>query len=177
MYAVAVRRTVLWMWSANLARWRQMAMVALPLGAIQIIGSIYLSVATIMVSLFLYEGGVGPVQPGFQRRRRCSHGPHFLMQALIPSLVEATMAVAHRLVSGACYLAYCIGALLAVCGIVLRQDAVLALGGPKFILAATPFAILFLTIPLTSLQTVFGYAGIALDQYRPLLRLEIAPWH
>lgn len=78
-----------------------------------------------------------------------------------------------RVVSGASYLAYCIGALLAVCGVVLRQDAVLALGGPKFILAATPFAILFLTVPLTSLQTVYGYAGIALDRYRPLVRLGI----
>ena len=173
MYAVAVKRSILLTWSANLGQWWQMAAVALPLGAIQIIGSIYLSVASIMVSLICTREQLGLYSLAFNAVVVVLTVPIFLMQALIPSLVEATKDVAQRVVSGASYLAYCIGALLAVCGVVLRQDAVLALGGPKFILAATPFAILFLTVPLTSLQTVYGYAGIALDRYRPLVRLGI----
>ncbi len=173
MYAVAVKRSILLRWSANLGQWWQMARVALPLGAIQIIGSIYLSVASVMVSLICTREELGLYSLAFNAVVVVLTVPIFLMQALIPSLVEATKEDAQRLVSGACYLAYCIGALLALCGVVLRQDAVLALGGPKFILAATPFAILFLTVPLTSLQTVFGYASISLDQYRPLLRLGI----
>ena len=173
MYAIAVRRSIFLKWSSNLARWWQMAAVALPLGAIQIIGSVYLSVSSIMVSLISTKAQLGLYSLAFNAVVVVLTVPIFLMQALIPSLVEATRDVARRVVSGASYLAYCIGALLAVSGVVLRQDAVLALGGPRFILAATPFAILFLTVPLTSLQTVFGYAGIALDQFRPLLRVGI----
>ena len=173
MYAVAVRKLIVLRWSSNLAQWRQMATVALPLGAIQIIGSIYLSVASIMVSLICTKEELGWYSLAFSAVVVVLTVPMFLMQALIPSLVEATKETARRLVNGACYLAYCVGMLLAVCGVVLRQDAVLALGGPKFIPASIPFAILFLTVPLTSLLTVFSYASISLEQYRPLFRLGI----
>ncbi len=173
MYAIAVRRSILLRWSSDLTQWWQMARVALPLGAIQIIGSIYLSVDSIMVSLICTREQLGLYSLAFNSVVVVLTVPIFLMQALLPSLVNATKYGAQHLVDRACYLAFCIGALVAVSGVLLRQDAVLALGGPKFILGSTPFAIIFLTVPLTSLQTVFGYSCVAVDRYRPLLPLGI----
>lgn len=171
MYAVAVRRVIPLRWNSNLAQWRQMATVALPLGTIQIIATIYLWIDSIMVSLICSRTQLGLYSLAFNAVVVVLAVPNFLMQALIPSLVAATREVAEFLINRTCYLAYCIGALVAVCGVVLRQDAVLAIGGPKFILASTPFAIIFLTVPLTSLQMVFAYAGISLDKYRPMIPL------
>ena len=173
IYVLAVRRSVLLRWSANLGQWWQMAKVALPLGMTQLVGSIYLWIDTILVSIICSKFQLGLYSLAFSALAVVLAVPNFLMQSLIPSLVEVEPAVAGRVVGRACYLAFCAGMLLAVAGVVLRQDAVLALGGAKFILASTPFAILFLTVPATSLQTVFGYASIALDCYRRMLPLTV----
>jgi O-antigen/teichoic acid export membrane protein len=173
IYVLAVKRSVLLTWSANLGQWWQMAKVALPLGTTQLIGGIYLWIDTILVSIICSKFQLGLYSLAFSALAVVLAVPNFLMQALIPSLVDIEPAKADRVVSRACYLAYCTGALLAVAGVVLRQDAVLALGGPKFLLASTPFAILFLTLPLTSLQTVIGYASIALDCYKRMLPLTV----
>jgi O-antigen/teichoic acid export membrane protein len=174
LYVVAVQRSVLLRWSANVGQWWQMARVALPLGAIQIIGSIYLWIDSIMVSIIGTKTQLGLYSLGFNVVAVVLSIPMFLMQALLPSLVGSTRELAGRLVNKACYLSYCIGALLAVAGVVLRQDAVLTLGGPKFLLASTPFAILFVTVPLTSLQVVLSYSCVALDSYRPMVPLAIS---
>jgi O-antigen/teichoic acid export membrane protein len=174
LYAVAVNRSILLKWSANLGQWWQMARVALPLGTIQIIGSLYLSVATIMVSIICSREQLGFYSLAFNALVVIVSMPIFLMQALIPSLVDAVLEVAHRLVNRACDLAYTVGVLVAVGGVILRHDAVLALGGPKFLPAANPFAILFVTVPITSLITVLGYAGISLDRYRQLLPVGVS---
>ena len=173
LYTLAVKRSILLKWSSDLRQWRQMALVALPLGTMQIIGSIYLWIDTILVSIICSKFQLGLYSLAFSAVAVVLAIPNFLMQALIPSLVEAEEGVVDRVVRRSSYLAYSAGVLLAVSGVVLRQDAVLALGGPKFILASTPFAILFLTVPLASLQAVFGYASVALDCYRPMFPVTI----
>ena len=174
MYLVAVSRTVLLRWNADFGQWRRMARIALPLGAIQIMGTIYLWMDSIMVSIICTRQQLGLYSLAFNAVVVVLSIPISLMQALIPSLVEAKEAVARHLVNRACYLLYSIGVVVAVAGVILRQDVVLALGGPRFLLASTPFAILFVTVPFTSLQTVFSYASISIDRYRPLLPVAIA---
>ena len=62
---------------------------------------------------------------------------------------------------------------MAVGGIVLRTDIILVLVGPQFLPAATPLAILAVTLPVSYLQTVFGYTSVTIDRYRPLLAVEL----
>ena len=174
LYGIAVNRTIPLRWSSDLGQWWQIRRVALPLGTIQIIVSIYLWIDSIMVSIICTRSQFGFYSLGFNVLAVVLSMPMFLMQALIPSLVNADSSVVQGLVHKASYLLYSVGVLVAVGGVVLRQDAVLALGGPKFLLASTPFAILFVTVPITSLQLVFSYTSLSLDRYRPLLPFAIS---
>ena len=173
IYIISVNRSVLLKWSSRLSSWRNMARIALPIGVIQIVGNIYLWIDSIMVSILASKSQLGFYSLGFNVMVVLLSIPMFLMQALTSSLVNARGDTAELLVNRACYWLYCMGVPLAVGGFILRNDAVLALGGPKFLPASTPFAILFITIPISSLQTVFGYASVALDRYRPMLPIAI----
>jgi O-antigen/teichoic acid export membrane protein len=174
LYVVTVHASVLLRWSANLGQWWKTARIALPIGVIQIIGNIYLWIDSILVSVICSKSELGLYSLGFNVLVVVLSLPVFLMQALIPSLVNSTPKQTEQLLNRAAYVLFCVGAPIAVAGFVLRREAVLALGGPKFLAAAGPFAILFLTVPVSFLQTIFAYASVALERYRPMVPLALS---
>ena len=92
-----------------------------PSGVIQLIGSIYMWIDSILVSLLCTKAQLGFYSLAFNSVAVILSTADFLMQALIPSLVNADKATAGRLVNRAFYLLYCIGALLAVGGVLLGR--------------------------------------------------------
>ena len=173
LYILLVKKFIVLNLRPNVRIWWRMAQVAFPVGSIQIVGSIYLWVDSVLVSIFCSKAQLGFYSLSFNVVIVVLSMPMFLMQALIPSLVGAPKNTAGNLINRACYILFCIGVPLAVGGVLFRQAAVLALGGPKFLPASTVFAILFVTIPISTLQTVLGYACIALDQFRQMLPVAI----
>ena len=165
----AARRIIRFRWTFDPRAWRHALSLAVPLGAIQLIDNVYSWIDTILVSVLRTSTELGYYSVAFKAVYVFGAVPGFLMQALIPSLVNATNEESTRLVNRALYVLFCIGVPLAVGGIVLRTDIILVLGGPHFLPAATPFAILAVTLPVSYLQTVFGYTSVTIDRYRPLL--------
>ena len=173
LYILLVRKVISLNLRPNIRLWWMTARVAFPLGSIQIVGSIYLWVDSILVSIFCTKAQLGFYSLSFNVVIVILAMPMFLMQALLPSLVNTTRDTADRLINRAFYLLFCIGVPLAVGGILFRQEAVLVLGGNRFLPASTVFAVLCATIPISTLQTVLGYASIALGQFRQMFPVAI----
>jgi O-antigen/teichoic acid export membrane protein len=146
---------------------------AFPLGAIQLIGNIYSWIDSILLSVLRSSTDLGYYSVAFNVVNVLGAVPSFLMTALVPSLVNADTAEITRLVNRAVYVLFCLGAPLAVGGIVLRKDIILVLAGQRFLPASAPFAILAVTLPVSFLQTAFGYTSVAIDRYRPLLAVGL----
>jgi O-antigen/teichoic acid export membrane protein len=156
-------------WSFDVRAWCRTLWTALPLGSIQLIGNVYGWIDSILLSLLRSSAELGFYSVAFNVINVLGAVPSFLMQALIPSLVNASSREVHRLVNRAVYVLVCVGAPLAAGGIVLRNDIVLVLAGDRFLPAATPLAILSATLPVTFVQTAIGFTSVAIDRYRPLL--------
>ena len=166
---LTARRIIRFPWKFDLRAWRHTLASAFPLGAIQLIDNVYAWIDSILLSLLRSSTELGFYSVAFNVVNVLGAVPSFLMQALIPSLVNADNKEVARLVNRAVYVLFCIGAPLAVGGIVLRRDIILVLAGPRFLPATTPLAILAATLPVSFLQTVFGYTSVTIDRYRPLL--------
>jgi O-antigen/teichoic acid export membrane protein len=171
---VAARRSIALRWTANLRQWWRSIALAFPLGIIQLVGNIYSWIDSILLSLLRTSTELGFYSVAFNVINVLGSIPSFLMQALIPSLVNADLPEISRLANRAVYVLFCIGAPLAVGGIVLRVDIISVLAGPRFLPAATALAILAGTIPVTFLQTALGYTSVSIDRYRPLLVVSVA---
>jgi O-antigen/teichoic acid export membrane protein len=158
-------------WNSNLREWWQAVSSALPLGVIQIIGSVYSYIDGILVSVLRSSLDLSYYSVALNIVNLAGAVPGFLMQALIPSLVDADEDEAERLVNRAVYVLFCVGAALAAGGIVLREDIVLAIAGQRFLPTALPLGILVTTLPISFVQNVLGYTSVTRDRYRPLVVL------
>jgi O-antigen/teichoic acid export membrane protein len=146
---------------------------AFPLGVIQFIDNIYSWIDSILVSVLRSSPELGFYSVAFNLVNVLGALPTFLMQALIPSLVNADEEEISRLLNRAIYVLVCIGAPLATGGILLSRDIVLVIAGQKFLPATTPLAILVITLPVSFIQTALGYTSVATNRYRPLLVVSI----
>jgi O-antigen/teichoic acid export membrane protein len=167
--AGAAHRTITLKWSSDIRQWWRSIVLAFPLGLIQIIGSVYSWIDSILLSLLRPVADLGFYSVAFNVVNLLGAIPSFLMQALIPSLVNSDRAEVSRLLNRAIYVLFCVGAPLAAGGIVFRVDIVSALAGSRFLPGATPLAILACTVPVTFLQTALGFTSVSIDRYRSLV--------
>src|SRR5664280_2141215 len=121
-FFVAARRSVAFRWIPDLRAWWRALSSAFPLGAIQLIGNIYSWIDSILLSVLRSSTDLGYYSVAFNVVNVLGAVPSFLMTALVPSLVNADTAEITRLVNRAVYVLFCLGAPLAVGGIVLRKD-------------------------------------------------------
>ncbi len=173
VFCVAARRSVVFGWRGDLSAWWRTLASALPLGAIQLIGNVYSWIDSILLSVLRSSTDLGYYSVAFNVVNVLGSVPSFLMTALVPSLVNADGDERARLVNRAVYVLFCLAAPLAVGGIVLRTDIILVLAGRRFLAASTPLAVLAVTLPVSFLQTAFGYTSVAIDRYRPLLAVGL----
>ena len=166
---VAARRSISMRWTGDLRRWWRSIADAFPLGIIQLIGNIYTWIDSILLSILRSPIDVGYYSLAFNIVNVLGSIPSFLMQALIPSLVNSNLREVTRIANRAIYVLFCVAAPLAAGGILLRFDIVNVLAGPRFIQAATPLAIVVATLPISFIQTAIGYTSVSIDRYRPLL--------
>ena len=166
---LAARRLIPFHWVLDLRAWWRALTSAFPLGAIQLIGNVYSWVDSILLSVLRSSTELGFYSVAFNVVNVLGAVPSFLMQSLVPSLVQADTEEITRLANRAVYVLFCIGAPLAVGGIVLSRDIVLVLAGPRFLPSTEPLAILAVTLPVSYLQIALGYTSVAIDRYRPLL--------
>jgi O-antigen/teichoic acid export membrane protein len=166
---VSANRSIPLRWNSNIRAWLHSAGSAIPLGGIQVAGSIYTWVDSILLSTLRSSVELGFYSIAINVINLAGTLPGFLMQALIPSLVNAESHERERLLNRAAYVLFCIGAPLAAGGIVLRTDIVVAIAGPRFLPATTPLAILLVTLPVSFVQMTLGYTSVAIDRYRPLV--------
>ena len=171
---VAARRSIAIRIVIDVKEWFRSIAAAFPLGVIQIVDNIYSWVDSILLSLLRSATELGFYVVAFNVVNVLGSMASFLMQALIPSLVNADRAEISRLVNRAVYVLVCVGAPLTVGGIVLRNEIVSVLAGSRFAPAATPLAILAATIPVSFLQTALSYTSVSIDRYRPLLIVGVA---
>lgn len=172
-YLVLIRRLVALRWSTDLGAWRIALVASIPLGFIQVIDNVYSWVDSVMLSLLRSNVELGLYIVAFNVVNMLSTISSFLMLALMPSLVNADRAEIERLVNRAVYVLTCVGAPLAVGAIVLNHEIVLLLAGPKFLAAATPLAILAVSLPITFVQTAIGITCLAVDRFRPLVAVGL----
>ena len=170
---VGAHRSIAFGWNADLRAWCQALISAIPLGAIQITNTIYSWVDSILVSVFLSAAQLGYYSISFNIVNVLLAIPGFLIQALIPSLVDADKEEVERLLNRAVYLLVCLGSLLAVGGIVLRGDIIFVIAGPGFQPAVIPLAIIAASLPVSFVQTALSYAAFVIDRYRPLLLVSL----
>ncbi len=169
VFLVAARRLVPFRWVMDLRAWWRGLAGAFPLGVIQLIGNVYSWADSILLSVLTTSTQLGYYSVAFNVVNVLGSVPSFLMQSLVPSLVNADAEEVAHLVNRATYILFCIGAPLAVGGIVLSRDIVLVLAGAHFLPSTVPLAILAVTLPVSFLQVTLGYTSVAIDRYRPLL--------
>ena len=149
---VGAYRSVPFRWNPNLREWWRAIATAVPLGAIQLANSIYSWVDSLLVSILRSSVELGYYSISFNVINVLLAIPGFLVQALIPTLVNAEPDEVERLLNRAIYILVCIGAPMTTGGIILRKDIVLVIAGPRFLPATGPLSILLLCIPISFFQ-------------------------
>jgi O-antigen/teichoic acid export membrane protein len=165
----SAHRSIALRWNADLRAWWRAMASAFPLGSIQVAGTIYSWIDSILLSVFKSSVELSYYTIAFNIINLLITVPGFLMQSLLPSLVNAETAGIERLLNRAVYVLFCVAAPLATGGIVLRDDIILVISGPKFLPASIPLLILLCTVPITFVQNALGYTSVAIDRYKPLL--------
>jgi O-antigen/teichoic acid export membrane protein len=171
--AVLAHRSIPFHWNSNFSAWRHAIIAALPIGLLQVTGSIYTWIDSILVSILKSDVELAYYSIAFNVVNLASAISSFLMQALIPSIANASERETERLLNRAIYILFSVGAPMAVGGILLRSDIILVTAGDRFDPARTPLAVLLLTLPVMFVQNAMGFTSVVMNRYRPLVAVAI----
>jgi O-antigen/teichoic acid export membrane protein len=152
--------------------WRLVARISLPLGIIQVVNMLYLKADSVVISIIK-----GPIQVGYYGAAYSVIGaairiPSMIMSPLMPSM--ATARDLRPIVQRAIDLMVMLALPMAVGGFLLRRQIILAISTKQFLPAAAPFGILIVASAFTYVSTIFGFASVAADTHRRLVRISIA---
>jgi O-antigen/teichoic acid export membrane protein len=170
---VGSQRSIPVRWNSDLRAWWRALAGAFPIGVIQFIDNIYSWIDSVLVAALRSSVQLGYYSIAFNVVNVLLVVPGFLMQALIPTMVNIDPEEIDPLLNRAVYVLFCIGAPLAAGGIVLRRDIILAIAGQRFLPATTPLALLLLILPLSFVRMALAFTSFAIDRYRPLLVVSI----
>jgi O-antigen/teichoic acid export membrane protein len=150
--------------------WWDLAVVAVPLGAMQVVNRLYSRLDSVLLSLLRGPVDVGQYGIAFNFTDVLSNLPAFVMASVLPSMVRARDREDLRVKLQAVFdVIVWVAAPIAVGGYELRDQIVALVAGPGYGGAAAPMAILILSVVMSFPQVVFVWGCLAISEYRLLL--------
>jgi len=156
---------------ADRAVWRALVVAALPLGLSLGLTELYFRADQLIISAFRPIEEVGLYGLAFRVVELAATLPGALLASVFPVLAEGRERGA---LQAAFDVFVVLGAPLALGGLVLADDVVLAVAGREFAGAADPLRILLFAIALAFVNGLFGFLLVARDRQRDVLRLNLA---
>jgi O-antigen/teichoic acid export membrane protein len=169
--AAAARRGVDLRPRADRAVWRTLVVAALPLGLSLGLTELYFRADQLIISAFRPIEEVGLYGLAFRVVELAATLPGALLASVFPVLAEGRERGA---LQAAFDVFVVLGAPLALGGLVLADDVVIAVAGAEFAGAADPLRILLFAIALAFVNGLFGFLLVARDRQRDVLRINLA---
>lgn len=157
----------------HITHWKFMMRTSIPLGIIQIINMLYYKIDSVMLSVMRSPKEVGLYMIAYGIIDVVMSVPSMFMTSLMPSLATADKETLRRLVNRAFDILAFFALPIAVGGMLLANDIILLISSNEFIGAAVPFAILMLGAAFSYLNSVFGFASVAVNKQSRLLKISI----
>jgi O-antigen/teichoic acid export membrane protein len=158
----------------NIRAWRSILGMSITLGVISIINVLYLKADSIMISVILGTTAVGIYGVAYSLVNVFLYLSGYLMGALTPSLAVSKGEEFSQIVQKAFHFMIIFACLLAVGGFFVRHDIVLLVSSEKFTNAASPFAILAFASVFSYVNSVFGYASVAVNKHHKFIYVSAA---
>jgi O-antigen/teichoic acid export membrane protein len=154
-------------------QWKYLMRTSIPLGIIQIINLLYYKVDTVMLSVMRTPKEVGLYTIAYGIIDVVITIPSMFMTSLMPSLAVADKPQLKALVERAFAILAFIAVPIAVGGMLLSRETILLISSREFAGAALPFAVLVLGAAFSYLNTVFGFAAVAVNKQSHMLKVSI----
>lgn len=157
----------------HIDHWKYMMRTSIPLGIIQIINMLYYKIDSVMLSVMRSPKEVGLYMIAYGIIDVVMSVPSMFMTSLMPSLATADKETLRRLVNRAFDILAFFALPIAVGGMLLAHEIVLLISSNEFVGAAVPFAILMIGAAFSYLNSVFGFASVAVNKQSRLLKISI----
>jgi O-antigen/teichoic acid export membrane protein len=157
----------------SLARWRDVVRKSFSIGIIQITNTVYLKLDTIILSLFLTSRSVALYGVATAIVAFFLVIPNMYMTSLVPIMAVAKLDEMPGILQRAISNMSAIGSLVAAGCICTGSGVVHLLAGTKFAGSATALSILSLSVILTAVSSVFGYALFAQDRHHRMVIVSV----
>lgn len=155
--------------------WSRLLRASWPLGALLILNALYFKTDLLIISLFRAPAEVGQYGAAFRLVESALFFPAMLGGLLLPRITEAVGRPVHvsRLLSEGVLVAGTGGLLLLVVLSLKASPIISLIAGSQYTAAATLLRILGIALALMFVGNIFGYALVALERQRDLLRLYV----
>jgi O-antigen/teichoic acid export membrane protein len=157
----------------HITHWKYMMRTSIPLGIIQIINMLYYKIDSVMLSVMRTPKEVGLYMIAYGIIDVVVSVPSMFMTSLMPSLATASKETLARMVNRAFDILAFFALPVAVGGMLLAEDVILLISSEEFIGAALPFGILMVGAAFSFLNSVFGFASVAVNKQSRLLKISI----
>jgi O-antigen/teichoic acid export membrane protein len=152
-------------------QWRIVAAISFPLGIIQVVNMLYFKADSILISVIQGPISVGYYGVAYAVIAALLGVPSLIMSPLMPSM--ATTSDLRPIVQRAFDTMVMLALPMGVAGFLLRKQIVVAVSSRQYLPAALPFGILVIASVFTYVNNVFGFASVAADSHRRLVRVSI----
>lgn len=157
----------------DMALWKKLFLLALPLGAIQIVNSIYFRIDSVILSVLRPASEVGYYGVGYRIIEQVMAVPGFIMVALLPALAIAEQARLRVLVQRAFDVMVTLALPLLLGSLLLSKELVGLITPDGFATSAQIYAILSFGAAASYLSGVFGHSLIAINKQNRLVKLSL----
>ncbi len=168
-----VRRQVRLRLRLNPRAWRRNLAGSVPLGIMQVVGTIFLWVDSFLISLYLGPQEVAFYGIAFALLVTVNSLSGSFMGSMLPALSRSSRDDLPAMLQTAFYVMVTLGLPIAVGGILLRHQVIEAIAGSRYLPSAFPLAVLLASIVFTFLNNVYGYACIATNRVKILMCVQI----
>jgi O-antigen/teichoic acid export membrane protein len=158
----------------NLRLWRKYIGMSVALGILSIINVVYVKADSVMISIIEGTTAVGLYGVAYALINFFLYIPGYLMGALTPSMATAKGSELNQIVQKAFHFVVVFACLLVVGGFIVRHDIVILVSSRGFTSASAPFAILALATAFSYVNSVFGYASIAINKHYKIVYISIS---
>ena len=150
--------------------WWALVVVAVPLGAMQVVNRIYSRLDSVLLSIMRGPSDVGIYGIAFNFTDALSNLPVYVMGSVLPSLVRTSNRDELRTKLQTVFdIIVWVAAPIAVGGFELRSQIVLLVAGPGFRASDAPMAIMIFSIVVSFPQVVFVWGCLAVNEFKWLL--------
>jgi O-antigen/teichoic acid export membrane protein len=160
----------------SILRWREIIKESLTIGVIQVANTMYLMADRIMLSLLLgvtASTSVGYYQVAYAIVSFFLVIPSMYMTSMMPLMTTASGSTLPGLVTRSIRHLSIISALVAAGCLVTAPGVIQFLAGAKFAPAVMPLSILSISVLLSSLTQVFGFANFSKDRHHNMLLVSL----